>query len=427
MIYNISAFLVFILLAYVSASHALGLWLCILLIHGMLVMFFGEAAVHFPLYCGLAITAMVLIKNQWHGVPTSCLSVTLAFIILLIITSFFGLNLSHSTLATSNYIKGGLLALLLAGCLNNESDIKVITLYCLLGLSLGSFFSIYQYLTDQYVVQNIYIKRAAGLRSDPNDTAMLLVTGVPLGLYWMLKNNKKIMKFAFLIIILLVLFSIMLTGSRGGLVTLLLVGLGFYFRRPSIKATLLAIFLSVFMISLAPDTFIDRISTLMSGQEKHGGKSMDNRKELQETGINLFLDNPVIGVGPGNFGIAFLKEKKLLNKSTDEDFSHNYGVAHNMHLEIFVETGLFGGMLFEIIMLMAMSGFRLFDKVHRKSKDLFNLGFMLSLAFSGILFAGFFLSQGKNSVLWFMVGIGFAMKKVIKINTLNTTSELNNV
>jgi len=411
--YNIIAFIFFSGVAAFSVTHALGLWLIILLIHGMLVMFMGDIAIHFPLYCGLATGMVVLVKGQWKAVPKSFLVAVFLFVTILTAASVTGLDLSHSTIVMLNYFKAILLALLLAGCLVSESDIKTITIYCLVGLVIGSLFSLYQYITGQYVIQNIYIQRAAGLRTDPNDTAMLLVTGIPLGLYWLFNTKKNITKLLCVGVILLILFSIMLTGSRGGFVTLLIIGLGFYIRKPTIGATVLGGLLIVFMIALAPKTFVDRIETLVTGQEKHGGKSMNNRLELQMTGIKLFLDNPVIGVGPGNFGLAYIQDKKPgYTPSKGSDFSHSYGVAHNMHLEMFVETGLFGGLLFELIMLLAFKGFLGYDKHNKTKQKSYTLGYMLALSLIGLLFSGLFLSQGKNSVLWFIVGMGFAMKKL---------------
>ena len=423
MLYNVIALMVFIALSTASVTHALGAWLFILVTHGILVLYLGEAAVHFPLYCGLAISAVVLLRRQWQGVPGKYLAVTLAFIVMLSTATLLGLNLEHSTATTINYLKGILLALLLAGCLKSDTDIETITKYCLTGLIAGSILSLYQHYTGQYAVDSLYVKRAAGLRGDPNDTAMLLVTGIPLSLYWQFKSKNPVIKTLLLGSTLLILFSIMLTGSRGGLVTLVIIALGFYFRRPTVKNTTLMIFAIIFMVATATDTFVERIETLVSGQEKHGGHSMSNRKELQISGIKIFLNNPILGVGPGNFGQAFMDMQHLHYKSVrDDDFSHAFGVAHNMHLEVFVETGLIGGILFETIMLFALSGFRHYDKQHKNTDTPYNIGFILTLSLSGLLIAGLFLSQGRNSVLWFIVGMGFAIQKVLDRTTLNNTT-----
>jgi putative inorganic carbon (hco3(-)) transporter len=56
---------------------------------------------------------------------------------------------------------------------------------------------------------------------------------------------------------------------------------------------------------------------------------------------HVFKDNPLLGVGLGNWKVATLKEENL----TSLDYVYQYK-AHNDFIEITTETGIFGGILF---------------------------------------------------------------------------------
>lgn len=63
---------------------------------------------------------------------------------------------------------------------------------------------------------------------------------------------------------------------------------------------------------------------------------------------HVFKEDPILGVGLGNWKIATLKEENL----TSLDFMYNYK-AHNDFIETATETGIFGGLLFISLFLLA--------------------------------------------------------------------------
>ena len=294
---------------------------------------------------------------------------------------------------------------LLAGTVRNCRDIKTLSLYCLFGLVVGGAYAIYQYKTGTFTVNTIYDQRAAGLRGDPNDTAMLLVAGVPLAIYWFFNSVGIPSKFLSMGALALLLIGVILTGSRGGFVVLLLVAMMLFLRRPSWMLVGCGLLLVALFIAIAPQSYWNRMETLVTGKEEHFSESLKNRKMLQKIGTEIFFDNVVIGVGPGNFSGAFMA--RFAKKSQNGDST--YAVAHNMYLEFFSENGLVGGILF--LMMFGQSLFGLL-RLDRRCGDVtgpkFGLGFAIAIALGGMLFSGLFLSQAKNSVLWFVTGLGFA-------------------
>lgn len=405
----------FLGLSFFSTIHALGFWLLLMITHGVVVDVVGESATHVPLYAGVAIALVILARRQWSGVNSGTLFLFGALILTMALASMQGMYLEASLISMMLYAKVFLLALLLAGCLKSEKDVRIMTLYCLAGLLVGALVAIYQYRTGTFAVHDIYTQRAAGLREDPNDTAMLLVAGVPLAIYWFMNSRNVLVKLFFAGAVPLLLVGIGLTGSRGGFVTLLVITLMIYLRRPTIQMTVAGLLMVTAVATLAPESYWDRMETLVTGEESHGGRSLESRSMLLQKGVDVFMDRPVLGVGPGNYGNAFMASVSsggLVGRSGLSLASNRGIVAHNMYLELLVEIGVIGAGLFLAVIYRALRGLVGYGRTAGGKRKPFGLGFAIALALGGMLFAGLFLSQGKNSVLWFLVGLGFAVGQI---------------
>jgi len=407
----------FFILAILLPVHAAGMWLIIMITHGLLVEFGGETAAHLPLYVGLTVSLCILFRGRWSGVQPIVLLLFGSLIFVMGIASIGGIDVGGSLAAMSLYAKAFALALLLAGCVRNRDELNVITLYCLVGTVCGALVALYQHYTGNYSVNVYEVQRAAGLRGDPNDTAMLLIAGIPLAIYWMLQCNSFVLKSLFAGTLVLLVLGIALTGSRGGFVTLLLVSLLIYAKRPTVLATISGLALATILLAFAPQSYWTRMETLISGQELKTSGSMQHRSELQRKGLSILLEHPLLGVGPDNFGEAFLgtgRPRKVSVMTGGGRGKNDPGlVAHNMYLEFFVENGIFGGLLLLAIFFKSMRSLMRYDRNESQGSGYFGIGNALALALLGMLFSGLFLSQGKNSVLWFLVGIGFATGQVM--------------
>jgi len=411
MILNVITFGVFFAISMISGLHALGFWIFFMITHGIFYQFLGKGSEHLPLFAGLAVLIVMLIRRKWAGVSLRLLVLVIALISCMAISSFFGIDQDVSLITIIAYAKGYFLVLILAGAIRSDSELKIMTLYCVAGLVAGGIACIYQYLTGSFVISTIYEKRAASLRADPNDTAMLFVAGFPVIYYWFSAMRSIIGKVACVIGVGLLLAGVILTGSRGGFVALLLIMVMVFLYRPSVRIFLVSVFVAAILVVLAPSSYWARMSTMVNWKEQHQSHSLRNRATLQQVGAGIFFQYPLLGVGPGNFGRAFFAEtlpvgKTLSTRSTDVE--KTFTVAHNMFLEFFVENGVLGGVLFLLIFFLSIRNFLRYDRRQGNDKRGFGLGTSLALALGGMLFAGLFLSQGKNSVLWTMVGLGFS-------------------
>lgn len=406
----------FVTLTFFRKIDALGPWVALLVTHGIFVRVLGPSAIHLPFLSGLAMTAVILVRGQWSGVRGETLYLFMGLIGLMFLAGVLGINTESSLFSLFLYLKVFLLTFLIIGCVKTVRDVKIIITYCLIGLVIGAFYTVYQHLTGDYVINTLNSKRAAGLRGDPNETAMLMVGGIPLALYWTANSKSKLLKLTGTFTVLVLLIGIGLTQSRGAFLTLLVLFGLMFMRKPSFKVAVIGVVFVVFAALIAPSNYWDRMQTLVDGDSK-GAVSLSGRTLLLQKGVKIIINNPVLGVGPGNFGYEFANIARAgFGLSNDKRHAGveegKKAVAHNTYIEFFAENGVIAGIILIVIFITAMRHLLLLDKIYLERSKHFGLGFCIALSIFGLLFAGLFLSQGKNTVLWSLVGLGFVAGQI---------------
>lgn len=169
------------------------------------------------------------------------------------------------------------------------------------------------------------IPRAVGLMKDPNIAALVFLSFYYYLFFVSIKNKS--------FYLLLVVFLIFATLSRGAIATFLITLLLFSLR--SIKHFTFFIFYSSIFLILAGFLYINLESFAQIFEKRLSGlETGAGRFEMWENAYNLFLQSPILGHGIFNF--------RFLNELYFND-SH---FAHNTYIEVIVETGIIGLTLF---------------------------------------------------------------------------------
>lgn len=162
--------------------------------------------------------------------------------------------------------------------------------------------------------------RGVGIFADPNDLCQILDVGVVLCFYALSQQRRRWARGLWLLPVGLLLYGIMLTQSRGGFIGLL-AGLGVLFlERWGWKKTLAAGILALPAMLL-----------LFKGRQMElsvGSATGQERVQVWSDALLAFRQNPLFGVGQGNFG------------------GNGALVAHNSFLQCYAELGFFGGTFF---------------------------------------------------------------------------------
>ena len=397
---------VFLIITFASSIHGIGLLLFLMIIHGTLVTFFGESATHLPFYCALAVAAAIFGQGSWKFFKFNHAIIFISLVLIMALSSAFGINQGNSLDNLLLYGKGFVLALLVAGTIRSLNDYKIVSAYCLIGGLIGATMALYQYKTGTYYISSIYEQRAAGLRGDPNDTAALLVACLPFSVYWLVTVRRLPLKILLTFGTLSLIAGLALTASRGGMVALAMVSAVFLFKHPRPSAFIGITIAALFILAAAPQQMWNRFESIWTGDVQHGASSFRGRLELLNDGANILLEHPLLGVGVGNFPAA--RQRLGSAHGTPligtEKSSH---VAHNLYLEFFAETGFLGGSLLIVLLLICLKGL---SKLSRNSESdrFFNISDAFYFSLLALLFSGLFLSQGKSSVLWFIIGIALS-------------------
>ncbi|HKK21403.1 MAG TPA: hypothetical protein VJ983_08030, partial [candidate division Zixibacteria bacterium] len=150
---------------------------------------------------------------------------------------------------------------------------SIIWLYLLsLGFIAGN--SIYNYYSGNFIVR-MGIQRAVGIGgtegtySDPNSLANTIVLGLPFLFFVARYYRSKLTKLLLYGILLMTLWTVVLTGSRGGMLGVIFVSLFIAFSsKHKVLTAIIAVFIIVSVAAVMPEQYKERFETLMHVEDK---------------------------------------------------------------------------------------------------------------------------------------------------------------
>jgi O-antigen ligase len=256
------------------------------------------------------------------------------------------------------------------------------------------------------------LDRLAGTLGDPNELATLLVAGMVLATMFIFdRSTFPPLRIATLGAGSVLLLALLFTVSRGGLVALgtalvvtVLVARE-YRGRAILTAVAVAATAVVFFLAFADSAARERI-TASDG----GGK----RTDVWKVAGRMVDDNPVTGVGAGNFrheSIHYLVEPGTIRF---DELIDERSVAHNAYLEVLTGTGFVGlGLYLAIIVACLVAMVR---AAHNFARNGDRRGELTTrtviVAVAAILAAYLFLSEESSKYLWLLLSLGPALLAV---------------
>lgn len=285
--------------------------------------------------------------------------------VFMIINSFTSLNILGSMRDLAFNFGGIFLALMVYKEVNSKERLNNILTSIAIGATLVGVFGLYQFVFLGTVqrewidasLKGVITRRAYSVFMNPNIFAeyLVLVTPLVVSQFWAHRDGFK--KFIYLMIAGLLLLNMMLTFSRGGMVSIAVAAMVFLFfaMRP------LFVFLipiGIFSINFLPEKIQNRIYSIFNFADS----STSYRFKMWGITKDLIRDNPMVGVGFGHK--AFKQEFELLIRSMP--IFH----AHNTYLEIMAEGGALGIISFLYIVIGSIvnlfkSGMKSTDKYIR--------------------------------------------------------------
>jgi len=191
------------------------------------------------------------------------------------------------------------------------------------------------------------------------------------------------------------LYAFLLTGSRGGFIGLAVISFVLARKRVgSLIGGVLLVVLLAAILTFAPDYTVERLKTASPYEGTGAG-----RLELWYQGWRMFLSNPILGVGKGNFA----------------ELSETHHVAHNSFVHIAAEIGLPGIIvwigLFYFSFKALIGARRIYAEEGEKTR-IHVLADSLMVGTIGFISTAFFLSRQYEYLPYILIALSVALYQV---------------
>jgi O-antigen ligase len=184
-----------------------------------------------------------------------------------------------------------------------------------------------------------------GMFGNPNDLALNLVTFLAPTLLIILRERRTLPRLFACGIAAVMLAAIVFTKSRSGFLGLMAMTLVVLYYTVKLKPGIVfAMMLAgVIALPMAPQSFWDRMGSITNEETDETG-SRSARIRLMEQGFDVFIENPITGIGAGQF------------KNYDGPaMVERWRVTHNVWLEVAAELGIFGLLIFAYLVYRAFA------------------------------------------------------------------------
>ena len=209
---------------------------------------------------------------------------------------------------------------------------------------------VFDYLRGVNLVEGDRLRGAVGgMFENPNDLALNLVTFLAPTLFIIIQDKKMSRRLFALLLAALMLAATVATKSRSGFLGLVAMGLVvvYYTARVKPGVVLAVVVAGLLAIPAMPSSFWTRMDSIMNADEDATG-SRAARMRLLNQGVEVFADNPLTGIGAGQF-----------QNYAGPGVVEKWRVTHNVWLQVASELGMFGVMAFLFLVVRAyMANFR---------------------------------------------------------------------
>ena len=244
---------------------------------------------------------------------------------------------------------------------------------------------------------------------DGNDFALALNVILPLALFFALGETEKMKRIVFRGIVLLFFMAIILTLSRGGAVGLA-ASVG-YFAIKSSRKYRNGIWVGILCIAAvysAPASWFQRMETIQSYDTE---ASAYGRIQAWKAAIQIALDRPLTGVGPGNFVQIYATQYRPEIYSIGDAWK----ATHSLYFQTLAELGFPGLLALAAILGSCMiSNMRMQSRFGPKTKER-QLLISLNMSWLGYCVAAGFLSVLYYPHIFVLAGLNLATLNILRM------------
>jgi O-antigen ligase len=273
-------------------------------------------------------------------------------------------------------------------------------------VAMSILFSGLLYVIDVLIFGSGGFRADASQTYDPNDIAMVFVTYIPICIYVFLSAKGLIIKAISAGAALAATTGIMLSRSRGGALSMaMIICVMLLARIPQWKKGMKIA--TVVILAVVFFFFFSSVERRFENMEDdYNLTSEGGRLHVWEQNLDILAQRPVFGVGASCSSIAlgFMRAR--------EGGLQAWQVTHSSIIQILVETGIPGFIVFALLNIFAILNLR---RIRRsRGHPLSLIAFFVELSLYGFWVSGFFLSHGYSSNLYFLLALSAALRYLDK-------------
>ena len=282
--------------------------------------------------------------------------------------------------------------------------------------------------------------RSAGPIGEPNRYAQVLVVLLPLAALRFRRERSRALRWLSLACAALIFGGMILTFSRGAMLTAVFIfGLLVYFRfiRP-LPMVVAALSLSLVVLALDPQAALrfaslGGVKSLLANRTSGYKEPAQSQTGIPDTSVvrryvlnvaawRVFVDHPILGVGPGHFAeyysMAYSNRVGLI-----EQLKTYRG--HNLYFETLAETGILGLASFLAIIVAIMHGlWRIWKRLHQEGPEFADTAIAFFLCLVAYLISAVFAHLSYQRYLWLLVALSSAAINILGRLEQKTPGEL---
>lgn len=261
--------------------------------------------------------------------------------------------------------------------------------------------------------------RAGGPVGEPNRYAQILLVLLPIAYFLARSAESRRRRILYLGGGALILAGVLLTYSRGAFVTLLAMTAILALTRTVRLRTLAAgATVLILVVAAAAPGYLLRVATLQETpgileRESESDAVMRSRLTEMLAAWSVFVDHPLVGVGPGQYApvysTEYMSDPDIALKRIDRPRR-----AHNLYFELAAETGILGLATFlGLVGLIQVRLWRAWRRFRGMREDLAALAAGFFVAISGYLVSAVFLHLSYQRYYWLLLGLAAAALHVL--------------
>jgi O-antigen ligase len=246
---------------------------------------------------------------------------------------------------TDLYLKVTLVYLLAVNALISPKRLERMTWLLVLVIGFLAFRAVFDYARGVNMISRGTRVRGSvgGMMENPNDLALHMVVFLPLAVFMAMRPGAAIKRLVAAGLAFCMMGAIVASGSRGGFLgfAAMLLVLGVFAVRQRPAAAVIGLFVVICSLPLVPDQYWYRIASI-TDESKDDYETSAARRRLYGEAIDAFVENPIWGVGAGQF--------KDYKPQTRVEAWHE---THNIWLQVASELGVLGLAVFGFLVARA--------------------------------------------------------------------------